>query len=241
MRGCFQTVKIPFVAALLCLATINVEAQFWDIPLPKPGVVEGTVVDAETGLPLANVTVIAPWPQQWPVPPPNGPLLFPVVLTDADGKFVRNNVYGSDDRAGANFVKDGYSIVQDGGWAMRPGERITGVVVRMKRRQAGIISGRILDNKGNPAVNVSVMLYGAGGISNYSSFPRWSTDDRGEYRLSDVAVGRYWIGFSAPRSILQGGRPYGVSPELIDALPVLLVLALVLVFLPYCGMVVEAN
>ncbi len=221
MRRYFQTLRTPVVIALSLLFSIEIDAQFWDIPLPKPGIVEGIVVDAETGLPLANVTVIAPWPQQWPAPPPDGPMLFPVVLTDAAGKFVRDNIYGLDDRAGAIFNKDGYYVSQSGVWAMRPGEHIRGVTVLMKRRKAGIVSGRILDSMGNAAANVSVTLYRDGRALSIPFISQTRTDDRGEFRISDVSAGRYRIGFSVPRSFPPGGRPSGFPPELMAALPML--------------------
>jgi protocatechuate 3,4-dioxygenase beta subunit len=189
----------------LLMGTVH-SAQFPSarFPLPpNPSTLEGTVVDAETGKPLAGITVIPPWPSSWPPPPPVSPAWFPLAQTDANGHFVRDNIFEDNGRAsvGFHYTDDDYQYLP---FTIAPGQHLTNVVIRMRpmKPRTGLITGRVLDENGKGAANIQVELYRPPPLERiYDKSTR--TDDRGEFRLYGLRPGRYLVGYSAGLSILQ--------------------------------------
>jgi hypothetical protein len=74
------------------------------------------------------------------------------------------------------------------------GQRLTGVVVKMWRTAS--ISGRIIEDGGEPAVGSPVLLLrvsGSGSARRYSQMSNDTTDDRGVYRFSQLQPGDYVV------------------------------------------------
>jgi len=183
-------------------------------PPSEPSTLEGVVLDAETGAPLEGVAIFAPWPYWLPDPAPNAPLMFSPALTDEDGHFVRDNVYGINGHASPGFSKDGYQapfLV----FTTMPGQRASNLVVRMPRRKSGVISGRVVDGNGMPAVNIAVTVYRYDPLRAPVAGQVVRTDDRGDYRIYGLQPGRYIVGFSsgAGLTLVEFPPPPGTPPS----------------------------
>ena|GEM_PF-5411777 len=171
---------------------------------PNPSTIEGIVVDAETGKPLAGLTVIPPWPSSWPAPPPDLPLVFPLAQTEADGHFLRDNIFGDHGRASLSFYTANHEF-RSLPFTIAPGQRLENIVIRLRpmKPKTGLITGRVVDETGKGIANVAVELYRPAPLEQiYDSSAR--TDDRGEFRLYGLRPGRYLVGYSAGLTLLQG-------------------------------------
>jgi len=180
----------------------------------EPSMLEGVVLDADTGAPLEGVAIYAPWPYWLPDPAPNSPLMFQVALTDKDGHFVRDNIYAKDGRTPISFDKAGfdYSFLP---FTIHPGQRLSDVVVRLQRRRSGVISGRVVDRNGMPAANIVVTPYRYSPSRTLVAGPAARTDDRGDFRIYDLQPGRYIVGFSSGAGTTLRGfaPPPGTPPD----------------------------
>src|SRR5581483_5190806 len=139
---------------------------------PAATMISGRVVSDDTGAAVANarvsITTAAP--------------TAPVVLTDRDGAFTIA-------RPGP-----GYTIVASKtGYARRdvlPAADDQTVVIRLIR--SAVISGRVVDEFGDPIVGAPVMVQPPTG-SPQRQLEGVTTDDLGEYRLSGLSGGSYVV------------------------------------------------
>jgi hypothetical protein len=173
---------------------------------PATGLILGRLVDADSGYPLAGAIVSAPMPSRPPVPG-NPPARVDTlrVITAASGHFILRDLPPGPYNLTATLA--GYSPGAYG--RMRPdgpsralqvhtGERVADVEIRLWRLAA--ISGRVVDEIGEPAVGVTVRA-----IRRVRSGTRMSwvpaqsavTDDRGVYRLSGLTPGDYLVAVPA--------------------------------------------
>lgn len=181
--------------------------------------ISGVVSDGLTGQPIAGARVTI-----YPVDPasPGGALARPAVLTDARGRFVfvnlpaarynmfsehvGHNVGGYEGAAtpGTKATSSGQSVsikVIDGEW-MRDAN------IRMWRGSA--ISGRVLDEKNEPAIGCAVRLFLRKLVSGHEQLvegPVATTDDRGVYRFPFLDPGRYFVAVLS----VQATVPVGVA------------------------------
>lgn len=178
--------------------------------------ISGVVVDAATGGPIEGAQVIA-------LTPPSGVMgdVIPVALagspcdrcdvfgspryqavTDARGRFAIPEVFPGQYKvkalasgyAGQFYpAKEQYSFPNT--FFLRAGEKRDDVRIQLPRQ--AVLSGRVVDENGEPVVSayVQLMQYGAFGANQNSLEPVTSavTDDRGEYRLFELPPGRYYI------------------------------------------------
>lgn len=163
------------------------------------GAVSGVVVDAVTRRPLAGATVtLSRWLSA------EGP---PRMVTDGRGRFVFANLAPAD-----NYFLDatrlGYSPTRYG-WtgpngpltlsgvktiSVTAGQWVSGIEILLWR--LGSISGRVLDERGEPAVGVAVRAFTTSRISGHRQLvggPIGVTDDRGSYRLPQLEPARYTV------------------------------------------------
>jgi hypothetical protein len=105
------------------------------------------------------------------------------------------------------FVRQGY-INRTLSYAVIQNETVTSPLVRLTK--IGIISGRLLDSNGQPAAAATVTAYRYQGTENGRQL-MWTgrilTDDRGEFRLFDLAPGRYFLGFAGKGNTLGNAVP----------------------------------
>jgi hypothetical protein len=123
------------------------------------------------------------------------------VLTDSQGRFAIRDLDAGAYRVsvGANgFAKQEYGQRSSGGQGtpvnLNSGQTVD---IGIPLTPAGSVSGRIRDNRGQPAVGIQVQVlkptYLANGQRNFQSAGSSRTDDRGEYRLFWITPGRYFV------------------------------------------------
>jgi hypothetical protein len=141
-------------------------------------VIQGRVLAADAGTPLARVRVSVFAGLQRIVP----------ALTDDDGSFALE--IPSNTRFTLTAAKAGYATATTSGSAK---ESATTVAVRLPR--AAAISGRVVDDAGEPVVESRVVAYLLDGSGLDTRRPQASalTDDRGEYRIGGLPAGRYGL------------------------------------------------
>jgi protocatechuate 3,4-dioxygenase beta subunit len=165
-------------------------------PRAGTGTIRGRVVRADTGEPLRRVEVRV---DEWSTP--NEPGEPAATLTDADGRYVLPQLPAG--RYQLRASRGGYVDVAYGqrrpferGRPLELGEGVTLHNIDFALPPGAVVTGRVLDELGEPVPRVSVSLvrrrYVEGGRRLvYESGS--STDDRGEFRIFGVAPGDYAI------------------------------------------------
>lgn len=183
-----------------------------DVTVPKgTAVVLGQVVDEGSGQPIAeaivSIRINAPGarggnpmagrggvgrgqaaPQPAPAQP-DGPRIPMVtrIITDAEGRFVLRDL----PKGSFSYSVDvpGY-FGTSSSRSVGEGERVRDFKITMQKY--GVITGMILDDVGDPAVNVSVRAMRRD-RTGFQFVTEDKTDDRGIYRLADLRPGDYAI------------------------------------------------
>ena len=156
------------------------------------GVIVGTVVDGSSGRPVPGAIVMLGG--RFPQPPP------PVVV-GSDGRFVfRDLPAGS---FSLPVSKNGYLDSGAGRTSptgmtrpieLRDGDRIGDVVLQLWRH--AVLSGSAVDERGEPIVGLRVALLQRTVVNGQLGLEErqdTNTDDRGWYRFTKVAPGRYVV------------------------------------------------
>ncbi len=160
----------------------------------QPARVEGTVV-SELGGPIRRATVTL---QSTTAPKPGTPPTVYVEVSDAQGHFTFESLPAG--RFLLSAQKTGFAPGRwsaDNGSAqvmLNAGSALTDAVIHMTPN--AVIAGTVLDSEGEPAQGISVRLmklaYAAGRL-RLTPGAAASTDDRGQFRMSDVQPGRYYL------------------------------------------------
>ena len=200
---------------LVALIAAGGAAAAQQAPSPTPArssrtaAITGVVSDGGTGKPVGGVTVTL------------GSCGLPEgasTVSDSKGRFVFMNLPGST-QCSITAAKPGYA----GGAALRrfpffprqfpvaDGEWIADANVVLWR--LGGISGRILDEKGEPLVDVPVrvlMQIPVAGMVRWAGGPVVRTDDRGAYRIAGLTRGTYVVNVPSVLSSVPVDTPAGV-------------------------------
>lgn len=205
------------VTARLVVLALAMQLSVAAVP-PQQGAllgrVEGTVLDAITGRPVANVSVSRD----------NGPALIFVspdvsinappgtAMTDSDGRFVLDPVVPgtlafSARRLGyMDYRLDRQPSRPDVPLTIAPGQVLKDIVVRLM--PAAIVRGRVIDFKGEPVTGALVFAFRNAYDDLGAPAPRASvsgiTDDRGEFRFNSLPAGSY--GFRVERNLVRFGQ-----------------------------------
>ncbi|HZP49493.1 MAG TPA: carboxypeptidase-like regulatory domain-containing protein [Vicinamibacterales bacterium] len=186
--------------AFLCLLALGISSVGWTQPPARDtssdtgtGSISGRITDA-TGHPLSRVEVRA------------GPNANQVegrsALTGADGRYeIARLPAGTYTIVAlkANYVRTSWGEPRPEGPGKRiplaDGQRLTGIDVRMQR--TGAISGRIVDEFGEPVTDVSVQAnryqYIQGTRRLLPSGRGSGTNDLGEFRIYGLTPGQYYV------------------------------------------------
>jgi len=179
----------------------------------ETGTLEGRVVGAIKGEPVRKATLIL-----WRDGDPQSPRYS--TATDSHGSFAMQDVEPGKYRL--MVMKGGYARTEYGAHGPRhpgttisldPGQHARDLLVRMIPQ--AVISGRVLDEDGEPVANVSLQLsqyvYG-GGKPKLETSEFATTNDLGEYRLFDLEPGRYYLSAYPQNDIdVQEGSARGQS------------------------------
>jgi hypothetical protein len=182
-------IRAAALAAVCLCGTAAPGAQQADTPAAATGVIAGRVVDASDGHPLPGVSVTMSGG------PPAGRREPPRVLTDSQGRFIFVRLAAGNYRPDAQRV--GYSqpaVIWNRRVPLAVGERVTDVTIRLHRLAS--ISGTVTDDQGDAAVGVGVVAYRRAILNGHvTSFGtnEARTDDRGEYRLTNLQAGEYLV------------------------------------------------
>jgi hypothetical protein len=170
------------------------------------GRISGRVTAEGTGAPLASarVMLLPGRPRVGPMGPP------PQALTDQDGRYGFERLEPGDYRI--QVEKTGYAPLEPMGSTrtiqVAAGQSIAGLDFQLQK--GGVIAGRLLDPSGEPLPDAHVMALrrapfpGAPPGLMPAPGPGSQTNDLGEFRVSGLAPGEYYVAAN-PR----GRSPFG--------------------------------
>jgi hypothetical protein len=181
------------------------------------GAIRGRILSAESGDPIrkARVDILGSTGER---PDP--------VYTDPEGRFSFSAVPAG--RYTLTAWKSGYAETRVGAaapWdpatvlAVEPGRTLEPVELRLPKGAS--ISGRVLDDAGDPLPDMRVMVGRAAPVNGRLQFQSLgltaTTDDRGEYRIGGLSSGSFVVnafGWAAPSAPLTGSvlaaRPFSI-------------------------------
>jgi uncharacterized surface anchored protein len=209
---------------------------------PPKGTVEGQVVNAKTGAPLKKAAVrlnmIMPPGSRNAAPVPgaaNGAIAMPVqptmrsVDTDDQGRFTFTGLDAGKYRLSAErqgFLRQSYGQRKYSGGGspilVSDGQTVKGLLFKLNPQ--GVITGKVLDEDGEPLAGVQVRamrnMY-SNGKRQWMQVGNGNSSDIGEYRLPDLQPGRYLVSTS-PRNTgrnmpFQANEPLTAAPDMTYA------------------------
>lgn len=181
----------------VALATVILSAIALTAALAQTRAIGGRVVADDTGDPIVNarVTLVTTGPAA------------PVVLTDHEGRFT---LTAPPTRVTIAANKSGYSRREATANAAD-----TSIEIRLPRGAA--ISGRIVDEFGDPVMGVRVLVEKPSAASDrFAGEAATTTDDRGEYRLGSLQAGTFNVAvvtMTAPTRQEIGPNQFRINSE----------------------------
>lgn len=206
MRLCF--VSVTLLTAMLSAQETTQPRQL--SAKPESCSIEGQVTSALAGEPLGKVQIVL-----WHAG--NAMERSYETTTTAGGHFAMRDIEPGQYRLQAN--KRGYAAVEYGTrgkarsgttLSLDPGQHLADVVLRMSPQ--AVITGRALDDDGEPLPNVQVFLLryvSWQGRHHLQQSDQATTNDLGEYRLFGLSPGKYYLGATPD--------PYRADPNHFDS------------------------
>ena len=157
-----------------------------------PGTVEGKVVNTANGQAVAGAIVVLQGSE--PTGDPPRPDSY-VVETDARGRFRVEGV--APGRYEARPQREGFAARIYAPFTVEAGQHVQDINLRLI--PLGAVSGRVLDADGDPVSNALVLALRysyADGKKELKALGQGRSNDRGEYRITGLAPGRYYLKFS---------------------------------------------
>ena len=175
------------------------------------GAISGVVTDATTGRPIQGALVSLGVTTGGPII-----LTLPRVVTDPKGRFLFRDLAPST-KYYIRAAHVGYAPARFGSSGPGlPSSRLSDLEIRttddivtvtiaagqwvsdlqIRLWRLGSITGRVLDERGEPVVGVAVRGFSSALVAGHSQFVGSdvvTTDDRGEYRLADLMPGQYAV------------------------------------------------
>jgi hypothetical protein len=186
------------------------------------GVIRGRVIDATSGAPVGRASIRAFAPDLRDN--------TPSTVSNDEGRFELRDVPAGKFTVTAQrapYVGGLYGQTRANGPGspieMREGAVVENIVIRMTR--GGVITGRVMDDAGNPAINVNVLAmryqYGPNGrsLESYGGTVGIQTDDLGQFRLYALSAGQYIVAARVESSYMFNPVGYGDSGPITTYFP----------------------
>jgi len=167
--------------------------------------VEGTLVNRVTGMPVRKgyVTLVAV--RRGMQPQNAGNANGYTVTSNADGKFVFDDVdpgqYAiSADRGG--YIRTNYRSNSGAIFTLTAGQRIKDIRIALVPQ--GVIAGRVVDEDGDPITDARVQAQRwvmTGGIRTLRGSQQIPVDDQGNFRIANLSAGRYVLSADYSRNL----------------------------------------
>jgi protocatechuate 3,4-dioxygenase beta subunit len=188
---------VSAMSPVLLLAALLVSQQAQPSPTPPTrgtAILRGQITDAETGVPIPRAVITA----RLHIPGSTGIVIQNVA--DHEGRFelldLAPGAYQVSASAGehrASHVRESFPPALPSGATesvmLRDGD-VKSINIALRRSAA--ISGRVVDEAGDPVVGVTVQVSAAPGRPHASQRSR-TTDDRGVFRVFGLPAGRYVV------------------------------------------------
>lgn len=223
----FRTLALFAPALLVAQISFNPQARQLtpppsNTPPEQKCIVEGHVTNAQTGEPLKKAMIRLISASSSPKTSRTGGGQGYATSSEADGGFRFDNVEPGDytlsaDRTGYLPASYGAKGARTPGkiLTLSPAQQLTNLNVPLTRQ--AVISGKILDEDGDPVPDVNVQVLSGhwmGGKLQYLPAGVSSTKDLGEFRISHLGPGKYylfadeqrWIK-GEPQASLASGKP----------------------------------
>lgn len=210
-----------FILVCVLASCANLAAQSSPAHQPTPSLatfrIAGTVVSASGGHPLARARVS--------VTDTKNPEKTESMITAEDGHFEFNHLpVGKYALVGAKkgFIPAGYDQHEHFSTAIVTGAGFDTESLTLRLAPSAVLSGRVLDESGEPVRHASVVVYHEdrrSGVSQIVRFRAESTDDRGSFEVTPLDSGTYFISVST--TPWYAVHPMAARPEATENLPVL--------------------
>jgi protocatechuate 3,4-dioxygenase beta subunit len=176
------------LALFLCVYSASVFAQ----PAGR-GAISGTVVDASSGDAVRKAVVTVTWqgtPRSWATAP-----------SDGSGGFVFEGLPPGQyalraDKAGLGTANYGANSVRELGDLITLADGETRANLKLRFLHSASISGRVIDPDGEPLAGAGVTILRPGrnlGDRILVNYRGASTNDRGEYKITGIDPGEYYL------------------------------------------------
>ncbi|MFN0106632.1 MAG: carboxypeptidase regulatory-like domain-containing protein [Bryobacteraceae bacterium] len=201
----FSLIIPGFALAALCFAQ-QPQQNGSALEGKKPGTLEGRVLNSVTGEPVRRVNLVlrpfgaagmVGFTRSGPVTPA-APF---AATTDAEGKFRLEKVEPGAYRLMAErqgFVRQEYGARRNSMMGttitVAAGQELKDLTIKLTPQ--AVVKGRVLDDEGEPLAHVQIQVLTRRffrGKQQMMPMGGGQTIDTGEFRLSDLAPGRYWI------------------------------------------------
>jgi protocatechuate 3,4-dioxygenase beta subunit len=191
-------------------------------------VVEGHVVDSQTGEPLKKAAVRLARRNARPnqMGPFGGPAQGYSGTSEADGSFRFEGVEPGDytlmgERSGFLRTQYGAKSAMGAGQiiTLRPSQQLTGLSLALIKQ--AVISGRVVDDDGDPvggAMLQALRQVWSRGKSHYFPYRSANSDDQGQFRIFNLQPGKYYLVTS--KMNFPGANDAPASPNKPDVRPV---------------------
>lgn len=193
---CTSRMPLPaWLATTLFLLAVRAGAQTTHASAPSGYTIAGTIVSKTDGHPLAQARVT--------VRDVKDPKKFQSLVTAEDGKFQFDGLPAAKyslNGAKRGFISAAYDQHDFFSTAIVTGSAFDTESLVLRLAPAGVITGKVLDETGDPIRRAMVSIYiddHSAGVDQIHRFRMAQTDDQGTYELTPLMPGTYFLSASA--------------------------------------------